>query len=90
MLSKWYKKLSIIKISINNLRNLMKKIFELSERIIKIKNKLFILSLVCLFIGLTKISPSSFNLIGIAFENTQKIKEIINWFLFYITLIFVL
>jgi len=65
-------------------------VIELSEKVIKIKNRLFILSLVCLVIGLAKALPNSFNLIGIEFQNNKEIKQIIGWFLFYITLFYLL
>jgi len=54
----------------------------LSEETIKIKTKVFIFAGVSLFIGLTKELPNKLSLIGLNFEQNEKI---LGWFILFIT-----
>ena len=54
----------------------------LAEETIKIKTKVFIFAGVSLFIGLTKELPNKLSLIGLNFEQNEKI---LGWFILFIT-----
>jgi hypothetical protein len=55
----------------------------LSEDTNKLKTKLFVFSGVSLFIGLAKVLPTKLSVIGLDFEQNEKI---LGWFLFSITI----
>jgi hypothetical protein len=55
----------------------------LSEETIKIKTKVFIFAGVSLFIGLTKALPTKLSLIGLNFQQNEKI---LGWFILAITI----
>ena len=54
----------------------------LSEKTLKLKTKIFIFSLISLFIGLTHSLPKNIVLLGLKIEENQ---HLIGWFLFWIT-----